>query len=799
MPKILTATPLIPFVFAAIVCAALASGLERLPGFVGPLAFLMGAAGLVLWARGCLHSTRMLSAAILGSSLIFLIVAIGNGRSPRSIERLDLESSAKTSVVLDADIDAVVSRSPFGWRLSSDVIAIDGRPLAEPASVLLYVPGEFAERAALLPGARVEVFADVEPFAESDFPRGFDERAFYSGRGYLARASASEPPVVRGRAFHWRSGLTRWRLTLEDRVLDAVGPERAGPVLALTTGTRGFLPPTYRTPFEQTGTAHLLAISGLHLGALAALLWFGLGWTVVRVWPDGCERFGRRRICGILVVACLGAYVAAIGAPVSAVRALCAISLAVGAALAMRAFCPLHTLAAAAVAAVLWQPSVVHELGFQLSFSATGGILLFLEWRPAWLEHRAAPWEEHPTGGRWLQRLGIFVGVSVSASLATWPVLLAHFGVVSGSGLWVNLVATPLFGTVVFPLVVLLTLGAVIVPAAAPKLLGIAYQLLDTTRAGLAMAADTPGSEIIVGVPSPGAVVVAALAVLGLVTSRARAARVGLCSIVLAAVLLMAGPDRPDDSVRVHFIPVGQGDATLLQFPNGDDMLIDAGGRRMGPDPGRRLVVPYLRRLGVERLEWLVVTHSDWDHLGGAAAVVDAYEPDTLVVDALDDSGALAALVHRADTSSIRRVERTISPASLPGIEIVRPDPVGRASRNDRSLVVLLRRARASALFAADIELVGENWLRTNRRTRATLLKIPHHGSRTSSSRRFLDDVQPIVAVSSSGRNHHFGHPHPEVVSRYERRGVAVFGTHANGLVVVDLAFDGGIVVRARR
>ncbi len=732
------------------------------------------------------------------------LITLESGRSPRSLRVLGLEAPSSSSFVLTAEVSDVTSRSPFGWRLRVELEAVDGEALEGAPSLLLYVPAEMVGARPCEPGDVIEVFADVERFAESDFPHGFDERAFYRGRGYVARATAAEPPQVIAERAHWRRGLTRWRIGLEDRVLDAVGEPRAGPVLALTTGTRGYLPPEYRRPFVQTGTAHLLAISGLHLGALAGLLWLAVGTCVVRLAPRLCERHGRRRLCGLVVVVVLAAYVAAIGAPVSAVRAWSAIAVAVGALVVLRAFCPLHTIAAAALGVVIVQPSVVYELGFQLSFAATSGILLFLEWSPAWLEPADGTWSESRPMRRWLRRCGIFIGVSLSASVATWPVLLWHFGVVSPAGLWVNLVATPVFSAVIFPFVAICTLVGSLLPPIASLSLGAASGVLAATRDALAIVAQWPSSEWIVGVPAPWVIAVTAVCVVVICTGRARVRRTTLATTVLGVCLVFGGPRGPDDGVRVHFIPVGQGDATLLEFPDGQTMLIDAGGRRLGPDPGRRLVVPYLQRLGVRRLDWLVITHADWDHVGAATAVVDAYPPRTLVVDAADRSAPLVALVERverveATESRVEAVRHGFEPADLHGVEIVRPDPVGRAERNDRSLVVLLREARATALFAGDIELVGENWLRTNRPTRSTLLKVPHHGSRTSSSPRFLDAVQPLVAVSSSGRNHYFGHPHAEVVQRYERRGVGLFGTHRDGLVVVDLGFDGRVSIRAHR
>lgn len=727
--------------------------------------------------------------------------------------------------VVVGQVKGAPRRSASGWTLEIALERIDRRRMpADRPRVRLFVPADVEhppDRARgappALPGDRVEVFARLEHYPSKRFSRLRAPRTTMAGRGIDARATALEPLQVRPGPAGLERRLARWRARFEARLLD--GPQLGDPPLgdqplgdqpldrqqaalavALTTGNRAFLDPAIVAPFRQTGTSHLLAISGLHLGVLAALVWWAIGLVVGRL-PWLLRRFGRRRVCGLAVIACLGCYVLAIGAPVSAVRAWVGLSVGVGALILLRPVCPFHALALAALVLVVWQPAVVLDLGFQLSFAATLAILLFLRCRPPILEPpEQLLGDPEPSWHRRLRRLGLFVGVSTSATLATWPIVAAHFGVVPAAGLWVNLVVTPLVSALLFPALVAGALLSLIVPPIGLWLVAISTEAILAMGAALAWVADLPGAQWVTGAVPGWASLALAVGALVAVTSRWQRARLLIACAAIGVGLSPAILKRDavaEQQLRVHFIPVGQGAATLLELPDGQTMLVDGGGSRLGRDPGRFVVVPYLHRLGIARLDWVVATHADTDHIGGLFVAVRQMRPRHFVYDARESQANLGELARLARRRGARlhpitgAVERRLGAV---GVRMIRPR-ADSGAQNDASIVTRLRYGPAAVLLSGDVERPAEQWLIAHEPVRATVLSAPHHGSKTSSSARFLDAVRPQVAVVSAGRFNRFGHPHPQVLARYRRRHIKVFQTAVDGLVRVDVDGDGGISV----
>lgn len=731
-------------------------------------------------------------------------------------------------------------RTPNGWSLRVEMLQLDAR-IVQPDGLRLtlflsndfsHLPSSSALRPPALAGEQITVFARLERYPKRAFPRLRAPRERMAALGFDARALALEPMRVeplsgadaaRPGTLFWRA-MGRARTYFEGQLLRGLSGQNAALALALTTANRSYLEPETLTPFKRTGTSHLLAVSGLHLGVLATIVW-GLTGAMVGRAPGLLRRFGRRRVCGMAVVGLLGCYVLLIGAPISAIRAWAVLAVGVGALLALRPLCPFHALSGAAIALMLWQPAVVVDLGFQLSFAATLGILLFLRFRPPIL---------HPSDDllgapepRWQKRAraaGLFVGVSTSASLATMPILAAQFGEVALCGLWVNLVVTPLVSAILFPILVGGAFLALILPAPGFWVLEVTTDIMLAMRAGMDAASRLPGATWVTGSAPWWAVVALVIAALfwscGRWKPRAMAFALGFMALGLSCGLL-ARPAAARGELRVHFIPVGQGDATLIEFPDATTMLIDAGGVDVGRDPGQFVVLPYLRRLGIWRLDWVLLTHADQDHMGGLTAVVDQMRPRNFIVGSLPDARA------RGDQSAAKK-RRRIDPASRRLLEqaeragarlhfvstrmrrnfggvrvdILRPQ-VGESkpgeARNEASLVSRLAFAKTSILLPADIESAGEAWVRAALPGPVTFLKAAHHGSKSSSSEAFLDTFKPRFCIISAGQFSRFGHPHPEVMARYRRRGVQILQTALHGVIRVDISAHGRFQIRSVR
>jgi len=269
---------------------------------------------------------------------------------------------------------------------------------------------------------------------------------------------------------------------------------------------------------------------------------------------------------------------------------------------------------------------------------------------------------------------------------------------------------------------------------------------------------------------------------------------------LLAALALLTGwvwwrVFAPPPVLRVTVLDVGQGDSLVIQTPGGRVLIVDAG-RAMGEDDvGRRVVLPFLRAQGINRVDALLLTHADDDHVGGAATLLERITIDRLLVSAVPSDAPL----YRRILQAARR--RSIPILSLArgqtldfhdGViaEILNPPPEGPPGRehpdNNASLVLRLRYGSTALLLTGDAEREAEkDMLRAGADLRADVLKVGHHGSLTSSSERFLEAVRPRVALLSAGRGNPFGHPHRDILARLAARRIRVFRTDRDGAIAL--------------
>ncbi|HKW49408.1 MAG TPA: DNA internalization-related competence protein ComEC/Rec2 [Gemmatimonadaceae bacterium] len=606
--------------------------------------------------------------------------------------------------------------------------------------------------------------------------------AVVSGRasaGSTVRIRGSLAPAQRGYVVHnavlslvdgpgWRE---RWRANANasiERVFSADAPLAK----ALLIADMRDLSPEIRDRYAAAGLAHMLSISGLHVGiiALALEILFQL------------FRLARRQatIASILVVAI---YVVLIGAPEAAVRSAAMLAALGASRLLQRPTSPWAMLAIGA-AAPLVSPRSVLEVGYQLSVVGVAALIAAGELVRRAVPRRIAGWRRNLLAG---------LIVSTVATIASAPLVAWTFGRISLVGPVTNLVAAPLM-TLAQPM---LFLGLLLAPVhGLASLVGDAVHPLLVGFDSIALAgASIPGGWIEV---SPTAVTamlagVASVALIIACVSRwpGRALLVGSSAIVCLvwSGLAPAG----SGLVEVHAIDVGQGDAIGLRTPHGAWVLIDAGRAWLGGDAGRSVVLPYLtRRRGA--LEAFILSHPHTDHVGGAATVIAALRPRYY----FDAAFAGDANAYRESLLRAHQVgtdwERVHPNDSLvvDGVvfRFLGPDSIWTSALSDPNLastIVLARFGRVRILLVGDAERPEEDWLlaRYGDSLHADVLKVGHHGSSTSSSEPFLDAVRPRIALVSVGTGNSYGHPSAAVMATLAARGAQVLRTDRLGTIVV--------------
>jgi competence protein ComEC len=597
-------------------------------------------------------------------------------------------------------------------------------------------------------------------------------------------------------------------------IADGVGrwsAESGAIVAAIVIGDRAGLDNDVQRRLQEAGTYHVIAISGGNIAILAGLLLTAFrlaGWL------------GRTAM--LSSIAALLAYAALVGNGASVDRATLMATVYFGARAVDQRSPPLNALAMVAAILVATDPLSVADPAFVLTFGATLAILVVV---PTVTTSNAEPAEraEQTVGSAVSASSALVVVIrrhvlpmfaaSVAAEALLFPVGALTFSRMTFAGLALNFLAIPLMAVAQLA-------GMAVVPLAVASrtAAALAGWVAHLGAAGLVASANlvrfAPALTYRIAPPSWMAVCLyyVALAICGTCVARgAIPIRVGgirgtianVSALVAAgaAVWILVDPrtliaSRGDGRMHVTFLDVGQGDSAFIVFPGGSSLMVDAGGLSASAsfDVGDRVVAPVVRDAGLRRVDYLALTHGDPDHIGGAGSIlrefrprevwegipVPRFEPLTVLRLATQAASARWANVYRGDR------------VTIDGVDVIARHPAPadwerQKVRNDDSLVLELRWRDVSVVLTGDIGKVAERDVaRATPPARLRILKIPHHGSLTSSTPALLAALRPQIAVVSAGRANHFGHPVPEVLDRYRAIGAEVFRTDQDGAVMVE-------------
>lgn len=566
---------------------------------------------------------------------------------------------------------------------------------------------------------------------------------------------------------------SRGRGALRDRVAArsaALFGSRAPLVDALVIARRAELDPRLRERYTRSGLAHLLSISGLHVGFLAG--WIAVLLRLARLAPSARFWASSALVLG---------YVWLLGFPAPAARAALMLSLDGVARLRQRAVAPRGTIGLAALAVLILDPWAVRSVGAWLSVAAVAAVI--------WAGRATA---QSPTALR-------LVAPAAAATLFTAPITAFAFGTVAPIGVLANLVGIPL-GAIAVPGLILALLLSWGLPALGTLIAagsGLFLALLDLVAGA---AARVPGGHVVTAPGWPAALTWAAVAAVAwwLWHSPRRRwlvqARLALVAAVISWALFFWGFSRYEPGrLTVYFLDVGQGDAAVLRTPAGRWIVIDGGPRTPGRDAGRRVLIPFLRRRGADRVAVVVATHAHADHVGGLPALLEAFPP-TAVLEPGEPVGEALYLEFLAavETSGATwRPARAGDRVEVDGVvlQVLSPDSAWLAQPldlNEHSLVLLVRFGGARLLFAGDAGVPVEARLK-GRVGAVSVLKVGHHGSASATSAGWLDELDPARAVISVGAQNRYGHPAPEVLGRLANRGITVLRTDRAGTITFTI------------
>ena len=584
---------------------------------------------------------------------------------------------------------------------------------------------------------------------------------------------------------------------------------------ALIIGDTGGITKEVRETFARAGVAHLLAISGLHIG-LVAVAAYGVWWWLLGRSQTLLLSYTMPKLAALLTMPPVLLYAGLAGGRVATWRAVIMVFVYLVSILLGRQQEVYRSLALAALLISAVWPGAVFDVSFQLSFVSMLVIFLGMARFSVWWELLS---ERHlfqlrPWRGRVLRWGAAYLALSAFAIIGTAPITAAHFNQVAIAGLFANLIVIPLLGS------------AAVILGLASAALSFVHEggaTLVLFWAGFVIQAATWIVEWISAWPHAAFHIVTPtlfelLLLYGLLACvfwhfslpKQSSAPVpqptpnpqSLSPITLALTLLFLlfadctywtwqrffNPD-----LRVTFLDVGQGDAAVVEFPGSHVMVIDGGGFASRTfDSGQAIIAPFLWARKIGRIDTLVMSHPQLDHYGGLAFLAEHFSPSEFWFNGEEtDSERFAKLEQALEQSgvTVRVLCRESPDMNLSGvhIQVVHPSCQGLGlDTNNASLVLRLSHGEIDFLFSGDIEAEGESIvLATGKALQSEVLKVPHHGSRSSSTVAFVQAVSPQLAIASLGLNNRFGFPAPEVVQRYLAHRTPLLRTDQIGTVTV--------------
>jgi len=812
LPSIVSRRPFLfvaAFLIAGIVCGeSVWHGRLPMTAAIVVLAVLAGLVGMFVSKRPCTVAT-----ALLVLWLGVVVVNLSRARSVSDDSFSVLAPAGDTCRVEGTVLDeprgvkrAGLFGMPGAWRygflLRVTAVELDGqrRPAGGTVVVRVSRKGELG----LEYGDRVILAGTVTVPDCARNPGGFDYRAHLDREGiHRVLRVGMRDDVER----LWGGGSLVWKAIYAvrerlGRTLDRgrMSDDSRTFLKAVLLGERRGISEELEDALVDTNTVHILAISGLHVAIIALAVHRGLKLCFLPEW-----------LASVLTLLLLAVYAAMTGGRAPVVRAGIMMGVILLAPVLRREADILNGIAFAAVVILVARPLDLFSPGFQLSFVAATVITMLTprmaEWATDRMHLNVEPGVDVPD---WRQVVNPslracvqLLAVSVCAGIAVAPLTAFYFNRFAPLAFLPNVAVVALMGLIV-PLGLFTVLTGQVFPAMAAGFNTINNIFIIALQKVIVLTSNVGPIHFNVR-SAPVAVIVAYYAVLaatGFAHSTSRAVRCALAAalVVIGGLVVWSPAPVAPSGTEIVVLDVGKGEAIFVRTRQGQRILID-GGMVLGSDPGRWTIMPFLRSRGYNRLDTVVLTHHHSDHAGGLEYVIKHMPVGRLVVRGGPETRKAHVtedLLRLAEQKGVPVVyveagERLTAPDDTP-IVVLSPDNSmpGAVSENNASIVLGIGDG-PGALLAADIEGQTERGLVATQpeRLRAAVLKVPHQGSKYSSTPGFIETVRPAVAIITADRFQIHPHPAPETLERYESRGIRVLRTDHHGVITVLLTADG--------
>ncbi|MDD2271657.1 MAG: DNA internalization-related competence protein ComEC/Rec2 [Desulfuromonadaceae bacterium] len=743
----------------------------------------------------------MLTACFLASSRLFAVTTslffffwgvlvlqslLSPDISPQSIKN----NYSVTPLTIEGVVASRPSVGPEGSRLNVQVEHLIYAERVEAVSGLLLLNVREGD-VSLARGDRIRFTSTIAMPRRLGLPGEFDYPRYLALQGISATSrvtSQNEILLIRAASTDsLQRSIDQTARHLGDSIRDSFADERISSVLtALLLGDQRRIPRNLAEAYTRAGVNHILSISGFHVGIIAAFITVLVLWLMTRL-EYTALRWNIRMIALLTAVPVMLAYLFLTGMAPATARSVVMLSVIALGLLAEREHDSINTLLFAAFLLVAINPPTLFDVSFQLSFISLWGILIAV---PLIMRHTAT------VGQRWLRGMIQFVAVSVAASCVTILPVLFIFNVASLNGILTNFLIVPLLGYgavlagfIALPLVTMF-------PAFAHIFLWPAATLVALSNTFIMWCTSLPVFTFhgITGLDM--FFFLLFMTCMTFIKDRSLLRGTLVLVPVCAVIMHLYTANATDGRLHITMLSVGQGESLLVRLPGGSTMLVDGGGYLYDTDHdfGQRVLGPALGALHAGHIDRMVATHDHPDHCGGLPYIIKNFS----VNEFLSGMGVSPEVRRALDINGVkRRVLAAGDVVTLPGpvvLTVLSPAESGQVKdelrANEQSLVFRLSYGNFSMIFCADAGFEAEErMLDSGHKLQSTVIKVGHHGSRYSTSERFLERVRPEIALISAGAGNRFGLPAGRTVRLLKSKGISVLRTDQDG--TVELVTDG--------